>query len=72
MIPIVKKYLGSLDLDADTACTITQYLRLISARASGKIQTNATWIRNFVTSHPKYKYLSKLFKNIYYLFISFA
>ena len=53
-MPLVRKYLGSLDLDADTACTVGQYLKLISERASGKAMTTAHWIRNFVTSHPEY------------------
>ena len=55
LVPLVRQYLRALDCDADTACTIQQYLKLISARASGKAQTTATWIRNFVLAHPEYK-----------------
>ncbi|XP_050705297.1 glutamate--cysteine ligase-like [Eriocheir sinensis] len=55
LIPLVRQYLGALDMDADTACTISQYLSFISARASGAAMTTATWMRNFVTTHPEYK-----------------
>ncbi|XP_045621617.1 glutamate--cysteine ligase catalytic subunit isoform X2 [Procambarus clarkii] len=55
LIPLVRQYLGALDLDADTACTIGQYLNFISARAAGTAVTTATWIRNFITSHAEYK-----------------
>ncbi|XP_071531559.1 glutamate--cysteine ligase catalytic subunit isoform X3 [Panulirus ornatus] len=55
LIPLVRQYLGALDLDADTACTIGQYLNFISARAAGTAMTTATWMRNFIMSHPEYK-----------------
>ncbi|MCL4137403.1 UNVERIFIED_CONTAM: hypothetical protein GTU68_031069, partial [Idotea baltica] len=55
LVPLVKQYLVSLDCDADTACTIRQYLKLISLRAKGTAMTTATWIRNFVQNHPLYK-----------------
>lgn len=31
-----------------------RYLDLITMRASGELQTTASWIRAFVTSHPDY------------------
>ena len=55
LLGLVKKYISSLDLDTDTACTLNQYLRLISDRAAGKAKTAAMWIREFVMSHPEYK-----------------
>ncbi|KAB7503124.1 Glutamate--cysteine ligase [Armadillidium nasatum] len=54
LVPLVKQYLVSLDCDADTACTIHQYLKLISLRATGSAMTTATWIRNFIMNHPEY------------------
>lgn len=57
LIPLVKQYLASLDCDADTACTVHQYLKLISYRAKGTALTNASWIRKFVLEHPLYKYV---------------
>lgn len=55
LVPLINSYLSSMDVDADTHCTIQQYLRLIQRRASGKLTTTATWIRNEVLSHPEYK-----------------
>uniref|UniRef100_A0A8D8RA44 Glutamate--cysteine ligase n=1 Tax=Cacopsylla melanoneura TaxID=428564 RepID=A0A8D8RA44_9HEMI len=55
LAPLVSRYLTSMDVDTDTHCTIQQYLNLIQKRASGEILTTASWIRNFVTSHPSYK-----------------
>ncbi len=31
------------------------YLELVAQRASGKLMTTATWIRQFVRNHPEYK-----------------
>ena len=36
LIPLVRMYVNSIDIDVDTRCTVMQYLRLISRRASGK------------------------------------
>lgn len=44
-----------MDVDADTHCTIQQYLRFIQHRASGKLLTMASWIRQEVLNHPEYK-----------------
>lgn len=44
-----------MEVDADTHCTIQQYLKLIQKRASGKLMTTAGWIRKFVSEHPDYK-----------------
>lgn len=57
LIALVRQYLGALDMDADTACTIGQYLNFISARAAGTAMTTAAWMRNFVTTHPEYKWV---------------
>ena len=59
------------DITGDTRCTIQQYLSLISKRAAGMqsnlpvgfvncfllgtLLTDASWIRQFVTTHPSYK-----------------
>lgn len=55
LIPLINNYLSSMDVDADTHCTIQQYLKFIQRRASGEILTTASWIRKFVTEHPEYK-----------------
>ncbi|XP_050309513.1 glutamate--cysteine ligase catalytic subunit [Anthonomus grandis grandis] len=56
LIPLVNSYLNGMDVDADTHCTIQQYLKFIQKRASGEILTAASFIRKFVTEHPDYKH----------------
>lgn len=55
LIPLIHSYLSSMDVDTDTHCTIQQYLKLISRRASGQIDTTASWIRRFIQEHPAYE-----------------
>lgn len=55
LVPLIHSYLGSMDVDADTHCTIQQYLRLIQKRASGELLTTASWIRQEVLNHPEYQ-----------------
>jgi len=55
LVNVIQVYLNHLDIDADTRCTISQYLRLISAKASGEVLTTAGWMRKFIRSHPKYQ-----------------
>lgn len=55
LIPLINSYLNGMDVDADTHCTIQQYLKFIQKRASGDIFTTASFIRKFVTEHPDYK-----------------
>uniref|UniRef100_A0A914V6Y5 Glutamate--cysteine ligase n=1 Tax=Plectus sambesii TaxID=2011161 RepID=A0A914V6Y5_9BILA len=55
LIPLIKQYLDSADVDVDTRCTVSQYLKFIQKRASGEIQTLAHWTREFVAAHPDYK-----------------
>ena len=41
LIPLIERYLESTDdIDVDTSCTITQYLRLIQRRANGKLMNH--------------------------------
>ena len=47
---------GQDDVEADTMCTLSNYWQLLSQRASGKLKTNARWIRDFVTSHSSYNH----------------
>lgn len=55
LIPLINNYLSGMDVDADTHCTIQQYLKFIQRRASGEILTTASWLRKFVSNHPEYK-----------------
>ena len=36
LIPLIECYLSNVDVDIDTHCTISQYLELISRKASGE------------------------------------
>lgn len=55
-----------MDVDADTHCTIQQYLRLIQKRASGELLTTASWLRQEVLQHPDYKHDSIVTDQINY------
>ncbi|XP_065566691.1 glutamate--cysteine ligase catalytic subunit-like isoform X2 [Artemia franciscana] len=66
LIPLILNFLNSVEVDADTHCTIRQYLKFISRRASGDLETTASWIRNFVRSHPAYKFDSVVSEEINY------
>lgn len=66
LIPLIKKFLTSVDVDVDTQCSIQQYLSLIQRRASGELLTTAKWIREFVQKHPDYKQDSVVSEKINY------
>lgn len=55
MIPIVQAYLDCIRCDPESRLVINRYLELLERRASGDLQTPATWMREFVTKHPSYK-----------------
>lgn len=55
LIGLINQYLASMEVDTDTHCSIQQYLKLISRRASGSLLTTASWIRKEVLSHPEYQ-----------------
>lgn len=57
LVPLIHSYLGSMDVDVNTHCTILQYLQFISKRASGELMTMASWIRKQVVEHPDYKWV---------------
>lgn len=66
LVPLVRTFLSSMDVDVDTQCTIQQYLTLIQKRASGELMTTAGWIRKFITSHADYKQDSVVSERINY------
>ncbi|KAF2462230.1 glutamate-cysteine ligase, partial [Lineolata rhizophorae] len=55
LIALVESYLNSMNVDVETRCELARYLDLIRKRANGSLCTAATWIRDFVRSHPEYK-----------------
>ncbi|CAG8652443.1 34349_t:CDS:10, partial [Gigaspora margarita] len=66
LINIIFQYFESMNIDIETRNHLGKYLEFIGMRASGKIQTAATWIRNFVRSHPNYKQDSIVSQEINY------
>ncbi|KAK0545062.1 glutamate--cysteine ligase [Tilletia horrida] len=66
LIVLVNNYVDSLNVDLNTRLEISAYLDLLSARANGSLVTAATWIRNYVRSHPDYKFDSVVSQGINY------
>uniref|UniRef100_A0A0N5AG44 Glutamate--cysteine ligase n=1 Tax=Syphacia muris TaxID=451379 RepID=A0A0N5AG44_9BILA len=66
LIPLIKQYLDSADVDVETRCTIMQYLTFLQKRASGKILTLASWMREFIRGHEDYKFDSFVSDRIVY------
>jgi len=67
LIALVRDYLrGQDDVEADTMCTLSNYWQLLSQRASGKLKTNARWIRDFLQGHSTYHQDSKVSEEAVY------
>ena len=66
LVPLLRQYLLTVDIDAATHCGITRYLNLISRKASGNLMTTSQWIRDFVHRHPHYKQDSVINDSINY------
>ncbi|KAG5884145.1 hypothetical protein JTB14_021810 [Gonioctena quinquepunctata] len=66
IIPLMRSYLETQEIDCATLYTLEKYLQFVGDRASGKIMTVAAWMRKFVTEHPEYKQDSKVTEHISY------
>ena len=55
LIPLLYAYLDHINCDSVTRSRLEMYLDFIERRAVGELVTPATWMRNFVRSHPAYK-----------------
>ena len=66
LIPLINDYMSVLNVDVDAVEKIREYLDFISARASGRLLTLASYIRKFVHSHPKYAHDSIVTQEITY------
>ncbi|KAE8226846.1 hypothetical protein CF319_g624 [Tilletia indica] len=66
LLVLVNNYVDSLNVDLSTRAEIGRYLDLLSARASGSLITTATWMRDYVRSHPDYKFDSVVSQGINY------
>ncbi|KAF9452748.1 glutamate-cysteine ligase catalytic subunit [Macrolepiota fuliginosa MF-IS2] len=66
LLRLVTAYIDTLDIEAEALARIERYLDLIRRRANGSLDTMATWTRNFVRSHPRYKFDSVVSQEINY------
>ncbi|TCD70319.1 hypothetical protein EIP91_003948 [Steccherinum ochraceum] len=66
LIQLIYAYLETLEVDESERQRIEDYMDLVKRRASGALQTPATWMRNFVRSHPAYKFDSVVSQEINY------
>ncbi|KAJ7346569.1 glutamate-cysteine ligase catalytic subunit [Mycena albidolilacea] len=66
LLGLITAYLETLDIDSDELAKIHNYLDLVRRRSNGSLLTPATWIRNFVRSHPAYKHDSVVSAEINY------
>ncbi|CAG0895094.1 unnamed protein product [Cyprideis torosa] len=55
LVELVNNYIDTLEVDAVTRESLTQYLDLIRRRASGRTLTTASWMRKQVLEHPEYQ-----------------
>lgn len=66
LVPLCYAYLEHIQCDPTSFARIDQYLTFISKRASGQLETPATWMRNFVRNHPEYQKDSVVTRGITY------
>lgn len=66
LVTLVYNYLDSLNVDVETSCQLALYLDLVSARANGSLMTTAAWMRQYIRSHPDYKFDSVVSAKINY------
>jgi glutamate--cysteine ligase catalytic subunit len=66
LLGVVRQYLDGLDISPSVRTNLDKSLELVSKRADGSLITTATWMRNFVRSHPDYKNDSVVSKEINY------
>jgi glutamate--cysteine ligase catalytic subunit len=66
LMSLIYSYLDTLEIEAEEKEKIVDYIEFVNMRATGKLQTMATWVRNFVRSHPKYAFDSKVGPEINY------
>ncbi|KAI5123918.1 hypothetical protein M0805_006336 [Coniferiporia weirii] len=66
LMGLVRAYLDTLEVDAETNKKLNKYLDLIKRRSNGSLLTTASWMRNFVRTHPAYKFDSVVSQEINY------
>ncbi|RDX47958.1 glutamate-cysteine ligase catalytic subunit [Lentinus brumalis] len=66
LLNLVYMYLETLDVDEESGRKIEEYLDLVRRRTNGSLRTAASWMREFVRSHPAYKFDSAVSDEINY------
>merc|ERR1719231_2177074 len=61
---MIMAYLDVISTDSVTLRTVSTYLDFIVARAAGDLLTPAAWMRQYVRSHPEYRYDSVVSERI--------
>ena len=56
LVPMIFAYLEVIGTDSITMRTVSTYLDFIVARAAGELLTPAAWMRQYIRSHPDYKF----------------
>ncbi|EFC46617.1 glutamate-cysteine ligase catalytic subunit [Naegleria gruberi] len=72
LIPLVRKYLDQMHVEVNDRIKLERYLNLVSLRASGKLQTNAAFIRQFIRNHQNYQKDSVITQDIAFDLIEMA
>jgi len=56
LVPMILAYLDVIGTDSITLRQVSTYLDFIVARAAGELMTPAAWMRNYIRTHPDYKF----------------
>lgn len=72
LIPLVRGYVAALNIDCETRSRLDTYLDFMSERASGKLCTTASFLRDFIRRHADYKNDSMVSDTICYDLIDFC
>ena len=66
LVPLIYAYLDIIECDISVRMKIETYCDFLGMRASGKLLTTASWMRNFVLNHPLYNHDSVVTDEIAY------
>merc|ERR1712048_35071 len=60
LVTICEQYIDENHFEIEVRETLKTYLDFITHRAAGDLMTTASWMRQFVASHPDYKQDSRI------------
>jgi glutamate--cysteine ligase catalytic subunit len=66
LVGLVDSYLDLSEMDNIVRLKLKKYTKIVSEKASGKLKTDAKFIREFVTNHKEYQNDSKVGMGIAY------